>query len=376
MAGGEIYMRIAVVLLCSLFAIFLPVAAATRVTKQPFGKTPDGTAVDLFTLSNDGIEVRILTYGGAIQSLQVPDRHGKMADVVLGYDTLDGYFSKDDPYFGALVGRYANRIASGRFELGGHTYTIPTNNGPNALHGGPRGFDKVVWKAKKVRAGIELSYVSPDGDQGFPGTLTAIVRYTLKSNALRIDYAAMTDRPTVVNLTNHTYFALGGQGSGDILGHELMIAASRFTPVDSSLIPSGELRSVEGTPFDFRRAHRIGERIEQEDEQLRFGGGYDHNWVLYNNSGGRLVKAAELYDRSSGRALEVLTTQPGLQFYSGNFLDGTIIGKGRQAYNHRYGLCLETQHFPDSPNHANFPSTELRPGQKYHSVTIFHFATR
>jgi len=376
MTGIEIFMRIAVMLLCGLFTILLPVAAATRVTKEAFGRMPDGTAVDLFTLSNGGIEVRILTYGGTIQSLQIPDRHGKMADVVLGYDTLGGYLSKDDPYFGALIGRFANRIANGRFELDGHTYTIPTNNGPNALHGGPRGFDKVVWKAKQIRDGIELSYLSPDGDQGFPGTLTAIVRYTLRGHALRINYTAMTDRPTEVNLTNHTYFALAGQGTNDILEHELTIAASRFTPVDSNLIPTGELRSVEGTPFDFRRTHRIGERIERDEEQLRFGRGYDHNWVLDNNSSGRLVKAAELYERNSGRVLEVLTTQPGLQFYSGNFLDGTIVGKAGQVYKHYYGLCLETQHFPDSPNHANFPSTELKPGEKYHSTTIFHFGIR
>jgi aldose 1-epimerase len=368
-------MRIATMVLCSLFAVHLFAAGTTRVTKRPFGRMPDGTSVDCFTLTAGGIEVRILTYGATIQSLRVPNRQGEMSDVVLGYDTLDGYLSKEDPYFGAIVGRYANRIAGGHFQLDGHMYTIPANNGPNALHGGLRGFDKAVWKAREIHDGIELSYVSPDGDQGFPGTLTATVRYALRGDALSIEYAATAERPTVVNLTNHAYFNLGAPAENDILQHELTIEASRFTPVDDNLIPTGELLSVIGTPFDFRQPHRIGERIDQDDQQLRIGRGYDHNWVL-DNASGKPLKAAELYDPTSGRVLQVLTTEPGLQFYSGNFLDGTIVGKGGRVYKHRSGLCLETQHFPDSPNHPNFPSTELRPGKEYHSITIFKFSSR
>jgi aldose 1-epimerase len=348
---------------------------STHVTKQPFGTMPDGSLVEAFTLANGPIEVRILTYGGTIQSLRVPDRRGNAADVVLGFDTLEGYMGKDNPYFGALVGRYANRIAGGRFQLNGHGYTIPLNNGPNALHGGPRGFDKAVWKARDIKDGIELTHVSPDGDQGFPGTLTTTVRYTLKAKTLRIEYTATTDQDTVVNLTNHAYFNLAGEGTSDVLGHELRINAGRFTPVNSTLIPNGELRPVSGTALDFRRPQRIGDRIDADDEQLRFGGGYDHNWVL-DRSNGQLNDAAELYEPGSGRVLQVFTTEPGLQFYSGNFLDGTVTGKGGKHYPRRSGLSLETQHFPDSPNHPSFPSTELKPGQSYHSITEFRFSVR
>jgi aldose 1-epimerase len=368
-------MRIATLMLCGLLASYLSAVGNTQVTKQLFGKMPDGTSVDSFTLSNGKIEVRILSYGATIQSLRAPDRQGKVSDIVLGYDTLDGYLSKGDPYFGAIVGRYANRIANGRFQLNGTTYTIPADSGPNALHGGPRGFDKMIWKAMPLKDGVEFSLTSPDGDQGFPGTLQATVRYALHDSTLSIQYTAAADRPTVVNLSNHAYFNLAGQEQGDILHHELMIAASRFTPVDANLIPTGELSSVEGTPFDFREPHPIGERIDQADQQLKFGHGYDHNWVL-NSAGGKLQKAAEVYEPTSGRVLEVLTTQPGLQFYSGNFLDGTVTGKGGRVYAHRSGLCLETQHFPDSPNHANFPSTEVKPGKEFHSTTVFSFGTR
>jgi aldose 1-epimerase len=368
-------MRAAIPLWILLTASILNTAATTRVTKQPFGKMQDGTPVDVFVLSDRHAEVLVTTYGGIIQSIRIPDRNGKMADVALGYDTLDGYLRNNDPHFGGIIGRYANRIAGGRFRLDDHTYTIPANDGPNALHGGPRGFDKVVWKAKAISNGVELTHVSPDRDQGFPGTLTVTVRYTLSDGALKIEYVATSDQDTVVNLTNHTYFNLVGQGSRDILGHELTIAAARFTPVNSTLIPTGELHSVEGTPFDFRRPHRVGERINQEDEQLKLGHGYDHNWVL-DNSSGKLARAAEVYEPTSGRVLEVLTTEPGVQFYTGNFLDGTIVGKAGRTYQRRYGLCLETQHFPDSPNHPGFPSTQLKRGSEYYSATIFRFSTR
>jgi aldose 1-epimerase len=348
--------------------------AKTQVTKKPFGQTADGTAVEIYTLKNDNLEVRIMTYGGIVVSLKSPDRKGTQADVVLGHDSLEGYIP-NPPFFGALVGRYANRIAHGSFQHDGKTYSIPKNDGDNALHGGPRGFDKAVWQVKAIANGIELTHVSPDGDQGFPGTLTAVVRYTLNRNALEIDYAATTDKDTVVNLTNHTYFNLAGQGNGDILQHQLKIDASRFTPVNTNLIPTGELKPVAGTPFDFQKPTGIGLRIDADDEQLRNGKGYDHNWVL-DSGGGKLAPAAEVYEATTGRVLEVLTTQPGIQFYSGNFLDGTITGKDGKVYGKRSALCLETQHFPDSPNQPNFPSTELKPGQRYQQVTIFRFSAR
>jgi aldose 1-epimerase len=345
-----------------------------QVTKQPFGKTPDGTPVDVYTLKNGALEARIITYGGIVISLKVPDKSGKSADVVLGYDSLDGYLVKG-PYFGAIIGRYGNRIAGGKFALDGKTYSIPPNDGPNALHGGPRGFDKVVWKAKEIPHGIELSHVSPDGDQGFPGTLTALVRYTLSGKDLKIEYSATTDKNTVLNLTNHSYFNLAGQGNGDILTHQVKLNAGRFTPVNDVLIPTGELATVEGTPFDFRKSTAVGARINDDNEQLRRGKGYDHNWVL-DSGGGKLAEAAEVYEPTTGRVMQVWTDQPGVQFYTGNFLDGTITGKDGKVYQQRAALCLETQHFPDSPNHPNFPSTELKPGQKYHTVTIYRFSSR
>jgi aldose 1-epimerase len=350
----------------------------SQVTKQSWGKTPEGTAVDLYVLKSDAIEAHIITYGGIVQALKVPDKNGKMADVALGFDSIEGYTGgpkPNAPFFGALIGRYGNRIAGGKFTLDGKTYQIPQNDGNNALHGGTKGFDKAVWKAKEIPHGVELTHVSPDGDQGFPGTLTAVVRYTLAGKDLKIEYSATTDKKTVLNLTNHTYFNLAGQGNGDILKNEVKIDASHYTPVDDTLIPTGELAPVAGTPFDFIKLTAVGARIEADNDQLKKGHGYDHNWVL-DNSGGKMAEAAEVYEPSSGRVLQVLTDQPGVQFYTGNFLDGTITGKDGKVYGHRFGLCLETQHFPDSPNHPKFPSTELKPGQKYHTVTIFRFSAR
>jgi aldose 1-epimerase len=362
------------------FAIFAIVvmlttsmAAETQVSKQLFGHTADGAAVDIYSLIDKQIEVRVMTYGGIIVSLRTPDRNGKFDDVVLGFDSLDQYIAKNTPYFGALIGRYANRIAHGSFQLDGKTYSTPKNNGDNTLHGGIRGFDKVVWSGKQIPDGVELTYVSKDGEEGFPGALTTTVRYTLSGNALRIDYSATTDKDTVLNLTNHAYFDLTGQGTGDILGHVVKIDAAQMTPVDAGLIPTGEMKSVAGTPFDFRKPHAVGERIDVNDEQLRLGRGYDHNFVLEHKSG-EVTEAAEVYEPTTGRILQVLTDQPGVQLYTGNFLDGTITGKEGRVYKQRYGLCLETQHFPDSPNYLKFPTTELKPGEKFHSVTVYKFS--
>jgi aldose 1-epimerase len=351
--------------------------AKTKVTSQPFGKMPDGTPVEIYTLSDGAFEARIATYGGIVVSLKAPDRNGKVADVVLGFDNVDGYVANfngaADAFFGAIIGRYGNRIAHGSFTLDGKKYSLPLNNGENSLHGGPHGFNNVVWKAKAVANGVELTYLSKDGEAGYPGNLSAAVRYTLVNGNLRIEYSATTDKDTVINLTNHSYFNLAGQG--DILNHELTLHASRFTPVDSGLIPTGELKSVESTPFDFRKATAVGARIGANDEQLHLGRGYDHNWVL--DSGGRkLTEAAELYEPRSGRVLKVLTDQPGIQFYSGNFLDGSIRGKAEKPDELHAALCLETQHFPDSPNHPDFPTTELKPGEHYHTVTVYSFSTR
>jgi aldose 1-epimerase len=357
-----------------VFILSTTMTAATRVTKEPFGRTADGTPVDLYQLSDGKIEVRIMTYGGIVVSLRAPDRAGKLDDVVLGYDSADLYTAKT-PYFGAIVGRYANRIAHGTFQLDGKTYTIPKNDGNNTLHGGIRGFDKVIWAAKQIKSGVELTYVSKDGEEGFPGTLTVTVRYTLNGGALRIEYSATTDKDTVLNLTNHSYFNLAGHGQGDVLRHVVKIDASRFTPVDSTLIPTGELRPVQGTPFDFRTPHPIGERIEADDAQLHEGKGYDHNFVL-DHPEGQLGEAAEVYEPTTGRILKVLTTEPGVQLYTGNFLDGSITGKEGRVYRRRFAFCLETQHFPDSPNHPSFPTTELKTGQKFHSVSIFQFSAR
>ena len=350
-----------------------------HVSRAPFGKMGDGTSVEIFTLTSaNGMEVRTMPYGATIVSLRAPDRSGRLADVALGFDTFDEYIAKKPPYFGVIAGRYANRIAKGRFTLDGKTYQLATNNGPNHLHGGVTGFDKKLWHAQVFErsgtAGVVYTLTSPDGDEGYPGTLTATVTYSVAaSGALTVDYEITTDRATPVNLTQHTYFNLAGEGGGDILGHVLTIDADRFTPVDDTLIPTGALAPVEHTPFDFRTPTIVGARIEGNDVQLRRGAGYDHNFVL-NGSG--LRHAARLEDPVSGRTLDVSTTEPGIQFYTGNFLDGTITGKGGHVYARRGGLCLETQHFPDSPNHADFPSTIVRPGTPYRSQTVFAFTVQ
>ena len=352
--------------------------AITPLKKQLFGKTADGHDVDLYTLTNrNGVEIGIMNRGGTVVSIRVPDRNGKVGDVALGFDSLDGYL-QDNPFFGALVGRYGNRIAKGRFKLNGVAYKLAVNNGENHLHGGLQGFDKAVWNARDVSEGplprLELTYLSKDGEEGYPGNLSVAVVYSLTdANELRIDYSATTDKDTVVNLTNHSYFNLAGAGEGDILGHELTLYADRFTPVDKGLIPTGELRSVGGTPFDFRKPTPIGARIDAKDEQIQFGGGYDHNFVL-DSGGGSLTLAARVNEPKTGRVLEVLTTEPGIQFYTGNSLDGKVAGKGGKAYQKRYGFCLETQHFPDSPNHPKFPSTVLKPGGKYQTTTVYRFS--
>jgi aldose 1-epimerase len=360
-----------------LAMLSMTMEAKTKVTSQPFGKMPDGTPVEIFTLTDGAYEARIATYGGIVVSLKAPDRNGRLADVVLGFDDVDGYVANfngsSDAFFGAVIGRYANRIAHGSFTLDGKKYSLPLNNGENSLHGGPHGFNNVVWKATPVANGVELTYLSKDGEAGYPGSLSAVVRYTLVTGDLRIEYRATTDKDTVVNLTNHSYFNLAGQG--DIVNHQLTLHASRFTPVDAGLIPTGELKSVESTPFDFRKATTVGARIGADDEQLHLGHGYDHNWVL-DSGGGKLAEAAELYDPGSGRVLKVLTDQPGIQFYSGNFLDGSIKGKGGKPDQLHSALCLETQHFPDSPNHPDFPTTELKPGEHYHTVTVYSLSAR
>jgi aldose 1-epimerase len=357
---------------CSL----MPKAATGVVHKAPFGKTADGTPVEIYTLRNSsGMEATIMTYGGIVTSLKVPDRKGKFGDVVLGYDKLPGYLT-NSPYFGALIGRYGNRIAKGQFTLDGQTYTLATNNGVNSLHGGIKGFDKVVWTASPADTfygpGLELTYTSQDGEEGYPGTLTVKAIYVVtEKNELLLQFTATTDKDTVVNLTHHSYFNL--RGSSNILDHVVSINADKFTPVDSTLIPTGALKPVGGTPFDFRTPTAIGARInDTNDDQIKFGNGYDHNWVINKSEG--LNLAATVYEPTTGRVMEVFTTSPGLQFYSGNFLDGTIKGKGGQVYQFRDAFCMEPQHFPDSPNHPNFPTTELKPGKKYQNTIIYKFS--
>ena len=372
----------------------------TSIGREPFGQR-DGVDVDLYTLRSDaGATVKIATYGGIVTSWTAPDRNGNFADIVLGFDGLDGYtnaaYLNAMPYFGALIGRYGNRIGGARFELDGVECKLAENNGPNNLHGGLKGFDKRVWdgadEAVDDYAALTLEYTSADGEEDFPGKLATSVVYTLSGNELKIDYSATTTRPTIVNLTNHTYFNLAGEGSGDILGTELELNAGKFTPVDAGLITTGELRDVTGTPFDFRKPTVIGARINDKDEQLGFAGGYDHNFVLDRvpaagvpaaggPAAGRpaaagLVLAARAYEPASGRQLEVLTTEPGVQFYSGNFLNGSLAGKSGKAYVRRSGFCLETQHYPDSPNKPAFPSCRLEPGQTYQTTTVFRFSTR
>lgn len=354
--------------------------AVKAIEKAPFGKLPDGSIADVYTLANaNGMEVKITNYGGTVLSLTAPDKNGTFANVTLACDSLSGYL-KGVPYFGALIGRYGNRIAKGKFSLDGKTYTLPINNTPNSLHGGNKGFDKVLWTATPIdgaEPALKLSYTAADGEEGYPGKLDVTVVYTLlNDNSLKIDYQASTDKATVINLTNHTYFNLTGDVNNDILGHELSLAADRFLPVDATLIPTGELKPVKGTVFDFSTATKIGQRInDSTDIQIKYGLGYDHCWVLADSSK-NLKTVATVHEPGSGRVMEVLSTEPAVQFYTGNFLDGTIVGNGGKIIKHRTGFCLETQHYPDSPNQASFPSTILRPGQSYQSTTIYKFSVK
>ncbi len=348
----------------------------SSITPVPFGEA-DGQPVSLYTLRNSkGAEAKIVNYGGIVQSLTMPDRSGKFEDIVLGYDKVDDYI-KVTPYFGCLVGRYGNRIGGAKFTLDGQTYPLAANNGPNSLHGGVKGFDKVVWNVVNATANsLELQYFSKDGEEGFPGNLNVTAIYTLTDdNELKLTFAATTDKATVVNLTHHSYFNLAGQGKGDILGHEVYINADKTTPVDSTLITTGGFADVTGTPFDFRKPTAIGARINDPDTQLQYGPGYDHNWVI-NKPAGKLALQARVYEPTSGRVMEVLSDEPGLQFYAGNFLDGTITGKGGKVYQKRTGFCMEPQHYPDSPNKPNFPSVVLRPGEKYKNTIIYKFSAK
>lgn len=373
-------MRFLAIAMMAVTAVGTTMAEAqTRgVVRQPWGKTGSGESVDLYTLTNaKGASVQIATLGGTVVSIKVPDKAGALGDVVLGFDSLEGYL-RPHPFFGVLVGRYGNRIGNAQFTLDGKTYTLAKNNGVNSLHGGLKGFDKYVWKTREVASpdglALELTHVSPDGDEGFPGTLSVTVRYTwTDANGLRIDYTATTDKPTVVNLTNHSYFNLSAGASATILDHTLHLLADKYTPVDKGLIPTGELRPMAGTPFDFTKARRIGDHIDADDEQIRFGGGYDHNFV-FTRPPGAMRMGARVTDPGSGRVMDVTTTEPGVQFYTGNFLDGSITGRGGKAYVKRSGLCLETQHFPDSPNKPDFPSVVLRPGQTYKTTTQYTFS--
>lgn len=349
------------------------------VEQERFG-TKDGRPVILYTLKNShGVEVRAMNYGGIIQAIRVPDRKGNFDDVVLGHDTAEGYMP-NPPYLGAIVGRYANRIANGTFTLDGKTYNLPKNDGPNTLHGGTtRTFDKVMWESQplKDKNGVQFEFLSKDGDEGFPGNLKMKVTYVLTdSNELVIDYEATTDKATPINVSQHSYFNLKGEGNGDILDHEVMLNADKFTPVDKNLIPTGELRPVKGTPFDFTKPTNIGSRIDENYEQLVLGHGYDHNFIINRKSGEGMTLAARVYEPTTGRVLEVSTTQPAVQFYTGNFLDGTVTGKEGHVYKRRFGFCLETQHYPDSPNHPDFPNTILKPGETFHQKTMFKFSVK
>lgn len=366
-----------------LLVILSPLAVAVAqpsITRTSFGKTADGQSVDIYTLRNlHGMEARITNYGGIVVSLTAPDRQGKLADVVLGYNDLESYLKPPFPYFGAIVGRYGNRIARGRFTLNGLEYKLAVNNGENHLHGGIKGFDKMVWTANQIKSttgpALALTYSSKDGEEGYPGNLRVRVVYTLtNTNELKIDYTASTDKDTVTNLTHHSYFNLRGEGNGDILDHRLTLKANSFLPTDAGNIPTGELRKVAGTPFSFLTATAIGSRINEDDEQLKFGNGYDHTWVI-NGRMGVLRQAAVVYEPTSGRVMEVWTTEPGVQFYTGNYLDG-VTGKSGKPYPRRSGFCLETQHYPDSPNKPSFPTTTLRKGATYRSTTIYRFSAR
>ncbi|HXQ69888.1 MAG TPA: aldose epimerase family protein [Pyrinomonadaceae bacterium] len=368
-------------LLLVFLLILSPLAVAVAqpaITATSFGKTADGQNVQIYTLRNrHGMEARITNYGGIVVSLTAPGGDGKFEDVVLGYNDLDSYMNPPFPYFGAIIGRYGNRIAKGRFTLNGVEYKLAVNNGENHLHGGLKGFDKVIWGAQQrnTAAGpaLLLNYVSKDGEEGYPGNLRVTVTYTLtNNNELKIQYTASTDKDTVINLTHHSYFNLAGEGNGDILDHYVMLKAQRFVPTDAGSIPTGQLKNVAGTPFDFRRRETIGHRIDQDDQQLKFGNGYDHTWVI-DGRAGVLRMAASVYEATSGRIMEVWTTEPGVQFYTGNFLDGSRPGKSGKPYPRRSGFCLETQHYPDSPNRPNFPTTTLRKGATYRSTTVYRF---
>ncbi|MDF1866898.1 MAG: galactose mutarotase [Saprospiraceae bacterium] len=349
------------------------------ISKKLFGTAPEG-AVDLYTLSNaNQMSVEILTFGGIIKAIYCPDKNGKIENVILGFNTLKPYL-ETHPYFGAIVGRYGNRIANGKFNIDGTEYNLATNNSPNHLHGGLKGFDKVIWQAREFKdnekIGLELSYLSKDMEEGYPGNLNVKVTYSLNNqNELSIDYEAVTDKKTICNLTNHSYFNLAGEGKGNILNHQLVIHADSITPVNEHLIPTGEPMAVQGTPFDFRSGKKMGEEIDSNNEQIKYGGGFDHNFILKGNSES-LPIIAKISEPESGREMEILTTEPGVQFYTGNFLDGTLIGSGNQPYQKRAGFCLETQHYPDSPNQPNFPSTILEVGETYKTTTVYRFKVK
>ena len=355
--------------------------AQAGVTRESFGTTSTGENIDIYTLKNaNGVETRITNYGGIVVSLKIPDRNNKFDDVVLGFNDLESYLTKNNPYFGAIIGRYGNRIGKARFKLNGVEYKLAANNGENHLHGGIKGFDKVIWTGRSMntRSGpaVVLTYVSKDGEEGYPGTLRVTVTYTLTSkNELKIDYSATTNKNTVLNLTHHSYFNLLGEGNGNVLNHEIKINGDSFVPTDATSIPTGELRKVANTPFDFLYAKQIGSRIDQDDEQLKFGNGYDHTWVI-NGRPGTLRFAGGAYESTTGRIIEVWTTEPGMQFYTGNFLDGSLTGKSGKPYERRSGFCFETQHYPDSPNQPSFPTTTLKRGATYRSTTIYRFIAK
>jgi aldose 1-epimerase len=384
----EVRMKIRIAAALGTIVVLAAMAALAQskgnsiMKKQDFGTIADGRTAHLYTLSNSaGTQISIMDYGATVVSIRVADRKNQITDIALGYDDAASY-EKGDAFFGGTIGRYGNRIAKGKFTLDGKTYTLLQNNNGQSLHGGSAPFSKVMWNCVDASSHgtpiLWCDYVSKDGEGGYPGNLSVKVTFSLSAKSeFKIEYSATTDKDTVVNLTNHTYFNLAGEGSGDILKQRMMLHASKFTPVDDVLIPTGELRPVAGTPFDFTKSTEIGARIDQDDQQLKFAHGYDHNWMIDGGGGaGRTVTAAEAYDQASGRVLTVTTTEPGIQFYSGNFLDGTIHGKGGKVYGRRSAFCLETQHFPDSPNHPNFPSTELKPGMKLSSMTIYRFSTR
>lgn len=368
-------------LLLIIFSCQQTKSPEATITNEPFGEMPDGSEVSVYTLTNShGVEMKVINYGGIITSLKVPNKDGELEDVVLGYNNLDKYL-ESSPYFGAIIGRYGNRIAKGTFMLDSQKFDLASNNGPNHLHGGIKGFDKVLWSVEELSegdgVGLKFSRTSPHMEEGYPGNLDVVVTYFLgNDNSIEFDYSAETDKKTIVNLTQHTYFNLSAM-KDDILNHELMINASKYLPVDSTLIPTGELRPVEGTPFDFTSAKPIGRDIQKEDQQLLFGQGFDHCWILDDQGEeGEMTLAASLYEPTSGRFMEVYTTEPGIQFYSGNFLDGSNIGKNEMKYSHRTGLCLETQHYPDSPNQPEFPSVVLNPGEKYSTKTVYKFSVK